>query len=71
MPKENVIQLRRLISEDRFRYFIAGEYHINQIYETIQNQYPEFYDDNYLCRDHCQSKQSDPEWHHVVRSMLE
>lgn len=71
MPEENIIQLRYLISENRFRYLGAGEYHINEIYETIKDQYPHLCDDNYLCRDHCRSKHIDPEWHHAVRTKLQ
>jgi hypothetical protein len=64
-------QLRDSISEDEFRFFKAGEYQIIEIYEIIRNQYPDLCNDNYLCRDHCQTKHKDPEWHHVVRSKLQ
>lgn len=71
MPEENIIQLRYLISENRFRFMGAGEYHIREIYEAVKNQYPHLCDDNYLCSDHCRTKHTDPEWHHAVRSKLQ
>lgn len=71
MPEENIIQLRYLISENRFRYLAAGEYHIREIYKAVKNHYPNLCEDTYLCRDHCHTAHTDPEWHHVVRSKLQ
>ena len=70
MSLEQVQNLRDNISNSKFNYITKGEHHIKDIYELTKKEYPSLCNDNFLCKDHCQTKHTDPKWHHAIRSKL-
>lgn len=66
-----MIKIFLLLLRDTELSFLSNDpIHIEDIYQDIQQRYPELCDDNYLCSDNCLSGNNQPEWKHMVRSVI-
>jgi hypothetical protein len=68
-PIEN--ELIETLRENELDFIPRGIFHIQEIYDFIKNEFPHLCDDNYLCNQHCKSVDTQPEWKHTVRTLLE
>jgi hypothetical protein len=67
-PQEKI--LCRVLMDNGFAFVGNGPKTIIEIYDSVQAQYHEFCDDQYLCINHCRKGSNQPEWKHAVRSVL-
>jgi hypothetical protein len=63
-------ELYRELMNIKFRFIEPGQYHLQEIYEKVKHQYPEYCDDSIICSDTCTRGTQNPEWQHRVRSAL-
>jgi hypothetical protein len=63
-------QLYRILMESHLEFLPRPEIHLREIYKEVRDRYPELCDDGYLCSTCCKDGTNNPEWHHVVRAVL-
>lgn len=63
-------QLCTELKASSFNFIPRGEIRIEELYELIEQRFPDLCDNNYLCSEHCKSNSKQPEWKHAVRSVL-
>ena len=71
MPRRELeIELHKKLIESEFSFIPRGVHTIRKIYQFVQNEFTELCDDEFKCFDCCLSGGKDPEWRHIVRSVL-
>ena len=63
-------QLYRELVDSCFRFIERGTREINEIYESVQNRFPNLCDDDYPCPHLRNAVMPQPEWKHIVRAAL-
>lgn len=69
--RETEKQLSKELSLNDFDFIESGTWTMSNVYEKVKMHYPQFCDDDYLCRDAHKSAHKDPEWHHIIRSRMQ
>ena len=70
MARTELEELYRVVMDSRFEFVPRGENHLRTVYEIVENRYPELCDNSYLCSTNCKSGVNQPEWKHIVRTVL-
>ena len=63
-------ELSRSIREVDFGFVESGHRTLQEVYESVQNEFPNLCNADFLCIDCCSTGGNSPEWKHVVRSLL-
>lgn len=71
MARRKERDLSQALRDARFAFIPRGERHIDEIYRTVQANYPSLCDDSYYCSENCSSGNEQPEWKHTVRNALQ
>jgi predicted HNH restriction endonuclease len=56
--------------ESHLEFLPRPEIHLREIYKEVRGRHPDLCDDGYLCSTCCKDGTNNPEWHHVVRTVL-
>jgi hypothetical protein len=64
-------KLYRELVESCFQFIERGTREINEIYELVQHEFPDFCDDDYPCPHLRNAGLHQPEWKHTVRNALQ
>lgn len=62
--------LAQALRDTQFSFIENGEREINEVYVAVQREYGELCDDNYLCAENCKKGSNQPEWNHMVRTVM-
>ena len=71
MARDLEVSLRENLKESNFNFIPNGVYTQREIYAHVEKKYPTLCDNDYLCIQNCKSGHNNPEWQHVVRSVMQ
>lgn len=62
--------LCQTLLECRLDFIERGERTNDEIYDSVSNLYPHLCDNEFICPHYAEKPSYKPEWHHVVRDVL-
>lgn len=71
MARQDLQMLYQTLRHPPFGFLKPRQYELQDIYSATRRQHPTLCDDKFLCVDNCSSGNEEPEWHHVVRKVLQ
>ena len=70
MEREDLSQLYTALVKSKFSFVPQGRRSLKEVYSCVQERFPEFCDDTYLCSENCKNGHNRPEWKHRVRAAI-